>query len=166
MINNKIKHYVKEIISFLILLFIISNIVSYYNAMELNKTKLDSNISLYSTLGYDKVDKPILVHFWGSWCPICKVEAPNIQSIYKSNKYNVITIAVNSGNDTAIQKYLDDNNLDFKVINNKDSFYANEFNIKVFPTTLIYDKDKNLIFSEVGYTSTLGLKLRLWWVGL
>jgi len=52
------------------------------------------------------------------------------------------------------------------VINDKNAFYANKYNIKVYPTTLIYDKNKNLIFSEVGYTSTFGLKIRLWWAGL
>ena len=101
-----------------------------------------------------------MVHFWATWCPTCKLEASNIQEISKS--YNVITIAVQSGSDKEIQKYLDDNNLDFKFINDKNSDYAKKFKVDVFPTTLIYDKDKNLIFSEVGYTSTLGLKLRMW----
>ncbi|MBS9782507.1 MAG: hypothetical protein KGV43_01740 [Arcobacter sp.] len=32
-------------------------------------------------------------------------------------------------------------------------------NIQAFPITLIYDKDKNLKFSEVEYTSTFGLYL-------
>ena len=157
MVKNKLKHYFKEILSFIVMLIIISNAISYYKSIDINKVKFDiPNISLNG--------KPILVHFWSTWCPICKIEAPNIQAL--SKKYNVLTIAVNSKSDDNIQKYLKDNNLDFKVINDNDSFYANKFNIEVFPTTLIYDKDKNLIFSEVGYTSTFGLKLRLWWTKL
>ena len=62
-----------------------------------------------------------------------------------------------------IEKYLKEHNLSFKVVNDEYSDFAYRFNIKVFPTTLIYDKDKNLKFSEVGYTSTLGLYLRMWW---
>lgn len=155
--KNKIKHYFKEILSFIVMLFIIANLVSYYKSMDLNKEKFDiQNISLN--------DKPILVHFWATWCPICKVEAPNIEEI--SKKYNVLTIAVQSGSDEEIKKYLEDNNLHFKVINDNNAFYSNKYNIKVFPTTLIYNKDKNLIFSEVGYTSTLGLSIRMWWAGL
>ncbi len=155
--KSKLKHYLKEIISFIVMLVIIANIVSFYKSMDLNKAKFDiKNISLD--------DKPILVHFWSTWCPTCKIEASNIQTI--SQSYNVLTIAVQSGNDTKIKKYLDDNNLDFKVINDKDSFYSKKFNIEVFPTTLIYDKNKKLIFSEVGYTSTIGLQLRMWWASL
>jgi len=139
------------------MLIIISNAISYYKSSDISKIKFDiENISLN--------DKPILVHFWATWCPICKVEAPNIQSL--STNYNVVTIAVNSGDDMKIKNYLKENNLTFKVINDPNSIYANKFNVKVFPTTLIYDKNKNLIFSEVGYTSTLGLQLRMLWAGL
>ncbi len=38
---------------------------------------------------------------------------------------------------------------------------ADKFNIEIFPTTLIYDSDGILRFSEVGYTTTVGLKTRL-----
>lgn len=152
--KNKLKHYIKEIFSFIIVLIVLANIVSYYKSLDLNKDKLPiENISLNN--------KPILIHFWATWCPICKVEAPNIQTI--SEHFEVLTIAVNSKN---IEEYLKENNVNFKVIDDKNNNYANKFNITVYPTTLIYDKNKNLIFSEVGYTSTIGLWLRLWWADL
>lgn len=105
----------------------------------------------------------MVLHFWATWCPICKLEASNIQNISKS--YKVITIAVNSKKKD-IKNYLKKNNLDFIVIDDYNNQISKDFNISVFPTTLIYDKNKNLIFSEVGYTSTFGLKLRLWWIEL
>ena len=154
---NKLKFYIKEVVSFIVVLTILANIVSYYKASDLNKNKLDiKNITLN--------EKPILIHFWSTWCPTCKIEASNIQTI--SENFNVLTIAVNSGENSDINKYLDKNNLDFKVINDKDSLYARKFNISVYPTTLIYDKNKNLIFSDVGYTSTFGLWMRMWWAEL
>ena len=61
-----------------------------------------------------------------------------------------------------IEKYLKDKNLSFKVVNDEYGLLSSEFNVKAFPTTFIYDKNKNLKFTEVGYTSTFGLKLRLW----
>ncbi len=151
---DKLKYYLKQIVVFIITLTIMANIVSYYNSTNLNKTKLNiPNISLN--------DKPILVHFWATWCPTCKIESQNIQTLSKS--YNVITVAVNSKD---IDKYMKENNLTFKVIEDKDSILANQLNIAVYPTTLIYDKNKNLIFSDVGYTSTFGLYIRMWWAGL
>ena len=62
-----------------------------------------------------------------------------------------------------IEQYMQENNLDFNVINDKDAILAKKFNISAYPTTFIYDADGDLIFSEVGYTSTFGLWIRMWW---
>ena len=83
-----------------------------------------------------------------------------------SKNYNVLTIAVKSGSNDDIIQWLDENNYDFNVVNDESGFIASNFHISVFPTTLIYDKDKNLVFSDVGYTSTWGLMLRMWWSSL
>ncbi|WP_072681773.1 protein disulfide oxidoreductase [Arcobacter sp. LA11] len=160
--KEKIKKYIKEGIIFIVVLTIALNAMSYYRSLDLNKDKLDfESVKLLddTTIYNIPKDKPILVHFWATWCPVCKVEAPNIEKISKD--YEVITIAVQSGDKEEIQRYLDERDLSFKVVNDKDGFYSRKFNIKVFPTTLIYDKNRNLKFSEVGYTSTAGLYSRM-----
>ena len=160
---NRIKHYLKEIILFIVVMTIFANIISIYKSSDLNhkSLKLNSVTLLNNELYTFKDNKPILIHFWAIWCPTCKLEASNIEHI--SKYFNVITIAVNSGSSTEINKYLQENNFTFKVVNDEDSAYSSEFKISVFPTTFIYDKNKDLVFSEVGYTSTIGLYFRMWW---
>ena len=154
---NKFKHYLKEIIKSVVIITVVLNAYSYYRSQDLNTEKLPlTNISLN--------EKPIMIHFWATWCPVCKIEAPNIQRVSKD--HNVLTIASQSGTDEEIKEYLKENDVDFNFINDKDNSYAEQFNITVYPTTLIYDKNRNLVFSDVGYTSTLGLYLRMWWAGL
>lgn len=163
---KKIKYFTKEIISFAIMLFIISNAFSYYRSLELNKQNFDlQDIILIDNSKYTyDTTKPLLVHFWATWCPICKVEAPNIQELSKT--YNVLTISSDSGDNANVSAYLKNEKLDFKVLNDENYVLAKKFNIKVYPTTLIYDRNNKLTFSEVGYTSTLGLKLRMWWANI
>jgi thiol-disulfide isomerase/thioredoxin len=159
--KDKIKKYLKEGLIFVIMLAIAMNAISYYNSLDLNKEKLTIQSfkllddSLYSVPN----DKPVLVHFWATWCPTCKLEASNIEKI--SNDYEVITIAVQSGTKEEIKEYLAEHKLTFKVVNDEDGYYSQKFNIKAFPTTLMYDNDKNLNFSEVGYTTTAGLYSRM-----
>jgi len=164
--KTKLKKYIKEILYFIVILLIFSNALSYYRSTSLNKEKLNiSNITLIDNTQFKiNNDKPTLVQFWATWCPTCKIEAQNIQSLSKD--YEVLTIAVSSKGDENIQRYLKEHNLNFKVFNDIDGAYARKFNISVFPTTLIYDKDKNVRFSEVGYTSTWGLTLRMWWANI
>ncbi len=155
--------WIKEIAISLILLAIVLNIVSYLKSPNLNFQKLPE-FSFVSTTGKDinssmYRDKPLLLHFWATWCPTCKIEASNIQKLSKS--YNILTIAINSGSDEEINFFMDDKELDFDVINDKDGQFAFQFEVANYPTTFIFDKDGIVKFSEVGYSSTLGLKLRM-----
>lgn len=161
-----LKYIFKESIKFFIILILLANIISYYKSLNLNKNNLPFvQTQLINSSPYiPPSDQAILVHFWATWCPICTLEAANINAI--ANDYEVITIAVNSDTDTKIKEFLEKNNLNFNVINDQNSTLAKKMNITVYPTTLIYDKNKNLVFSEVGYTSTLGLYLRMIWANL
>jgi len=163
---SKIKYYLKEIILFVVVMTLFANAVSFYKSMDLPEKKFDPlNITLIDGTKYHYTkEKPLLVHFWATWCPSCNLEAANIQKI--SESFEVITIAVKSGTNEDIQKYMQENALTFYVINDKEAFIAREYNIGVFPTTFIYDKNGEVVFSEVGYTSTLGLYLRMWFAAL
>ncbi len=163
---QKIKHYFKEVLFFTLFITIFANGVSLYKAQKLNKSKLSlqTHTLINNTLFTPQTNKPIMVHFWATWCPICKLEADNINRV--SKYYEVITVAVDSGSNYDIHKYLVENNLEYRVINDKENKIADSFNIQVLPTTLIYNKDKELVFSEVGYTSSFGLFIRMLWVSI
>lgn len=163
--KKKLKYFTKEIFIFSILLIILSNALSLYRSGDLNKEPLEQKeILLINDKIYEYPNKkPVIIHFWATWCPTCSLESSNIQTL--SKHYEVLTVAVKS-NKKEIQKYLKDNNLSFNVINDQNGFIAKEFNVQAYPTTFIYNKDKELIFSEVGYTSLFGLWIRTWWASL
>ncbi len=162
---KKVKHYAKEILFFIITMTIIANMMSIYRSQELAKEPLSiSSFELLDKSVYHvKSDKPLLIHFWATWCPTCNMEASNIE--FLSKYFEVITIAVKSGSDEDIKKYLKEHNYHFRVFNDSSGVVAQEFHVSGFPTTFIYDKKSTLRFSEVGYTSTLGLYLRILWAG-
>jgi thiol-disulfide isomerase/thioredoxin len=164
--KNKLKHYIKEIAIFFVVMTIFANLLSFYKSSDLNKKPLDiKDLTLVDGSKYQFPHaKPVLIHFWATWCPTCKVEASNIQTL--SNYYNVVTIAVKSGTDDEIKEWLKESEYNFNVLNDNSGFISSHFNIAAFPTTFIYDKDKKLVFSEVGYTTTWGLALRMWWSSL
>lgn len=161
--KSKLIHYAKEILLFIFVMTILANLISLYKSSDLNSGTLALNeVTLIDNKSYIFTqEKPVLIHFWATWCPTCKVEASNIEFI--SKYFDVVTIAVNSGSKDELIDYLLENDLRFNVLNDSNSYYSQEFNVAAFPTTFIYDGNKNLVFSEVGYTSTIGLFLRMWW---
>jgi len=164
--KQKIKHYTKEIIFFLLTMTLFSNLLSLYKSQSLNNTPLTlTHVQLITAKPYIiSQNKPILIHFWATWCPTCKLEASNIE--FLSHHFEVLSIAVNSKDDATVQKYLATKGYTFAVVNDPHNQLASAFNVHAFPSTFIYDKHHNLVFSEVGYTSTLGLWMRMLWAGM
>ena len=156
-----IKKIFKELITGVAILFILSNIISYVRKPDLDSNQLP-NLEvrlLDGSMFEQKEGKPLVLHFWADWCRVCKVEAPNIETL--SKEYEVLTIAVKSGSNEKVKAYMKERGLTFKVLNDVNGEWANKFKVEMFPTTFIYSAKGELKFTEVGYTTTAGLLARL-----
>ncbi len=160
-----IKKWLKDIIITAIIIFIMANLISFLRKPDdlQNKTMPQFQTTLVDGKRFSTdalKDRAFILHFWATWCPTCKLEISNFNAL--SKEYEVITVAVNSGSDSEIKAFLEKRGLRIKVINDQSGKLANYFGVEAFPTTFILDKSGKVVAAEVGYTSTLKLKLRLW----
>ena len=107
--------------------------------------------------------KPVLLHFWATWCSICKMEQSSIASISEDHK--VITVAMSSGTDREVAAFLKQQGLSFPVVNDENGTIAERFGVQATPTSFIIDPNGNVKFTEVGFTTEWGLRARLWLAG-
>ncbi|MBS2029006.1 MAG: protein disulfide oxidoreductase [Deltaproteobacteria bacterium] len=115
-------------------------------------------ISLASLRG-----KPTLVQFWATWCPVCHQEDGAIASL--ATDHQVITVAEDSGGAPNVAGYLTSKNLRFPAIADETGAIGRAFGVDRYPTSFILDASGNVRFVEVGYTTAIGLRLRLWLAG-
>ncbi len=166
--NWNIKKIVKEVGITFLMIIVVTNVMSYVRKPDLT----DSHVPIIKEKMIDgklfdvkKFEgKPLMIHIWATWCPVCKTEADNLQRL--SPYYNIVTIAVKSGDDASVKKYMQGRGFDYRVINDEEGKWAELFDVSAYPTTFIFDRNGQISSSEVGYTSTLGLALRMWWAGL
>ena len=104
--------------------------------------------------------QPVLLHFWASWCPVCKLEQDSINAL--SQDYPVITVAMQSGSDDEVRNFMRTQGLGFAVINDPDGALARRFGVSAVPTSFIINAGNQIAFREAGYTTTAGLRMRLW----
>lgn len=164
MINNKVYRWLFELTLIFIVLFsvrlwvqrdVISGVAPNISYVMIDGEHFD----LYQ---YKK--RPVLIHFWATWCPVCKLEQSSIESI--SEDFPVITVAMQSGSNEELNQFMKNENLSFKVINDEGAILSRRYKIKGVPVSFIVSKNNEIKFTEVGYTSELGLRIRLWWAGL
>jgi len=154
------KNILKELAIGATILFVVSNTISYIRKPELESNQLPNlNVVSIHQKQFKQDKKPLLVHFWATWCPTCKLEASNIDRISKN--YRVVTFAVKSGSDDELKTYMKNRGYTFFVVNDSGGKWAKKFNIEAFPSTFVYDANKTLKFTEVGYTTTAGLLARM-----
>lgn len=108
--------------------------------------------------------RPVLVHFWATWCPICRAEQDSIDALARD--YPTITIAMQSGSVAEVAYFLKNEALSFPVLNDPDGRIASEWGVRAVPASFIIDAKGQIRFLEVGYTTGVGLRLRLWLIGM
>ncbi len=156
-----IKAILKEVAITLLMIFVITIGLNYIRKPNTDSRLPDIKLKSIDNQEVSLIKKePLVLHFWATWCPTCKFEASNIQNL-KDSGIRVITIAVNSGSSKAIEKFIKERGYDYLVVNDYSGELAKRFNVTAFPTTFIYNSNGDLEFSEVGYSTTVGLKARV-----
>ncbi len=156
-----IKSILKEAVITLLMIFIITIGLNYIRKPNVDSRLPDIKLTSIDNQEVSLVKKePLVLHFWATWCPTCKFEASNIQDL-KDSGIRVVTVAVNSGSSKSIEKFIKERGYDYIVINDYSGELAERFNVTAFPTTFIYNSNGHLEFSEVGYSTTVGLKARV-----
>ena len=116
--------------------------------LELNDIQLE-------TLQGEQIDlsryegKTIFINFWATWCKPCLQEMPSIQKAMEQvNTDQVVFLFPSNESTEEIQNFKEKRSYPFNFVrvNNLESlnFYA-------LPTTLIFDSEGTLIFSESGF---------------
>ena len=103
---------------------------------------------------------PVLVHFWASWCPVCRVEQDSIASIAADRP--VMTVATTSGSVEEVAAYLSGEGLEMPVLMDESGEIARSWGISGVPASFIVDSAGNIRHASVGYATETGLRLRLW----
>ncbi|MDR8522764.1 protein disulfide oxidoreductase [Shewanella fidelis] len=158
---KKLLGWLKQLLLMLLLLTLFSAVLDIWRGRDIPKTNLP-NIQA-TTLQGEQIDllamsheQPVLLYFWGTWCPVCSFVSPSVNIL--ADSYPVVSVAMTSGVDEKLQRYLKHKDYEFVVINDPHGEIAKQWSVQVTPTLMVI-KDGELSYYTSGFTSLPGM----WW---
>lgn len=86
--------------------------------------------------------KKVILNFWATTCPYCKIEMPELNKFYQNNKNDVVLLAIDIGEDkSTVENYLEGKGYGFDVLLDGDAKVAMDYKVQFIPMSFFIDKD-------------------------
>jgi thiol-disulfide isomerase/thioredoxin len=108
-------------------------------------TQAGKNISLADYQG-----KPVILHFWATWCPYCKKLQPKLVELeekYKNTGIKIVAISFNEDEGVNPQDSINKRGYQFITAVEGDKV-AQQYGVKGTPTTFFIDRVGKIIFKS------------------
>ena len=103
----------------------------------------------------DLAGKPVVLNFWASWCPPCKSEMPEFDSVYQEMGEEVCFMMVNLTDGdretrASAMKFIEAQGYEFPVYLDTEQDAVVTYGVTSIPTTYFIDKDGFIAARAVG----------------
>jgi thiol-disulfide isomerase/thioredoxin len=102
-----------------------------------------------------------LLYFWAEWCAVCKTTAGNVSAI--AQDWPVTTLAIQSASPESLAKTMAERAYHWPTLPDARGDILQRYGLRGMPAFIIINPAGDIAFVSVGYTSEIGLRLRLWW---
>ena len=104
----------------------------------------------------DAKGKVIILDFWATWCPPCRMEIPHFQALheeYSAKGLEVIGIALDRGGVSDVRPFVRANGVTYPILIGDQKVTADYGGIRGIPTTFVIDRKGRIVQKFVGYRS-------------
>lgn len=107
-----------------------------------------SNASGQEFKAEDYIGKPLVIHFWATWCPYCKKLQPGLEILkqkYSEQGVEFIAISFREDEGAEPQKMLRQRGITIPTLINGDFVAKELFGVTGTPTTIFIDHKGNIV---------------------
>ncbi|MFQ5840561.1 MAG: peroxiredoxin family protein [Candidatus Methylomirabilales bacterium] len=99
-------------------------------------------------------ERAVLLNFWATWCPPCRLEMPTMQKAY--NEYEgrgleILAVSVDAGPKSAVQDFMGEFNLTFPALLDPEMEILRKYRTVSLPVTFLIDRRGVIRYKHIGY---------------
>lgn len=106
--------------------------------------------------------KSVLVHFWATWCGVCRQEFGTLDAVAAGldNNEALVAIVADSRDPDRVRRFVAEHHIHYPVLLGTPSVLR-AYHVKVFPTTYFIGPDGSVRGHTIGMSTRWGLSARL-----
>ncbi|MFM2066735.1 MAG: hypothetical protein RLZZ584_1644 [Pseudomonadota bacterium] len=107
----------------------------------------------------------VVLNFWASWCEPCRTELPSLERLAARHAADqrLRVVCVNyRETDGALRSFLNAQPLGLPVLRDRDGAASREWGVRIFPTTVVVDRQGQAAFSVIGEVDWAGPQAGRW----
>ncbi|QGH34832.1 thiol-disulfide oxidoreductase ResA [Gracilibacillus salitolerans] len=120
------------------------------NRIANNEDTVESSLQLSDLEG-----KGVMLNFWATYCEPCEREMPYMEELYpkyKEQGVEIVAVSVDA-TELVIDKFVDQYNLSFPILHDKNSQVLDAYGIRPLPTTYFIDENGVVVERVLGELS-------------
>lgn len=106
--------------------------------------------------------KPVLLHFWATWCGVCRQEFGALNALYDdvAGDAVVLSVVADSEDPASLEHFVDAQGLRYPVLLATKKLLA-EYKIGAYPTTYFINPAGEIVSRTVGMSTKWSMRTRL-----
>jgi peroxiredoxin len=94
--------------------------------------------------------KVVLVNFWATWCPSCRKEMPDLETLYNRFKgQGLVILAISDEEASKVQPFIAQRNFTYPILLDPGRKVNGLFRVEGIPKTFVYDRDGKLAAQSI-----------------
>lgn len=94
--------------------------------------------------------KVVVVNFWATWCPPCRKEMPDLDTLYKRFKdQGLVVLAISDEEEAKVRAFLKTQPVSYPVMLDKGRQVNELYRVEGIPKTYIYGRDGKLVTESI-----------------
>lgn len=108
--------------------------------------------------------KRVLLHFWATWCGVCKLEPDALNAVHDRLGPDEVLLGVVADSDepAEVRRFVEEHGVRYPVLLADDAVLA-AYRVGAFPTNYFIAPDGTISASTVGLTTRFGMWARMAW---